>query len=109
MTLPGFTTPAESQALAGKVIDMISHFKGTRAEIKKLKRYLRNSEGSGETLTPQELTAGMRYLRGLDRSSEYDRTQAMRITALSRRFSSLEAAHIESMCGLFEAQKRRKK
>lgn len=40
-TLQGFTTPAESQALAGKVIDMISQFKGTQDEIERLKRYLR--------------------------------------------------------------------
>lgn len=40
-TVHGFTSPAESQALAGKVIEMISHFKGTRDEIGKLNGYLR--------------------------------------------------------------------
>lgn len=66
-TLHGFTTPAESQALAGKVIDMISHFKGTRDEIERLKRYLRQKH----------------------------------------RYTLAQERDIDSMWGLFEAQKRK--
>jgi len=41
MTYPrGFTTPAESQALADKVIDLISNYNGTQAEMGRLKRYM---------------------------------------------------------------------
>ena len=41
--MKGFTSPAESQALAGKVITLISHFNGTRDETERLKRYLRQT------------------------------------------------------------------
>ncbi len=39
-TVQGFTTPAESQALAGKVIELISDYDGTQAERERLQRYM---------------------------------------------------------------------
>lgn len=36
----GFVTPDESKILADKVIDMLSHYKGTQDEMGRLKRYL---------------------------------------------------------------------
>lgn len=36
----GFATPAESQVLADKVIELLSHYKGTRDEIERLKGYM---------------------------------------------------------------------
>ena len=40
-TVQGFTSPAESKALADKVIRLISEYEGTPDEMERLERYLR--------------------------------------------------------------------